>query len=82
VIRSGCGWISEIRLAWETAHATAYRVQISTDGTTWKTVYRTGYGQGGNVVVRVAKLPARFVRMYGTERSTTYGCSLFELDVR
>ena len=79
----GARWrISEIKLAWENAHATAYRVEISTDGTTWKTVYRTDNGQGGNVVVKVAKLPARFVRMYGTRRSTTYGYSLFELEVR
>jgi hypothetical protein len=79
----GARWqISEIRLSWENAHATAYRVEISTDGTAWKTVYRTGNGQGGDVVVKIAKLPARFVRMYGTKRSTTYGYSLFELDVR
>jgi hypothetical protein len=79
----GARWqISEIRLNWENAHATAYRVEISTDGTTWKTVYRTSNGQSGNVTVEVAKLPARFVRMYGTKRSTSYGYSLFELDVR
>jgi hypothetical protein len=78
----GARWqISEIRLSWENAHATAYRVEISTDGTTWKTVYRTSNGQGGDVVVEVAKLPARFVRMYGTKRSTDFGYSLFELDV-
>lgn len=53
-----------------------------TDGTTWKSVYSTSSGQAGEVVVDVAKLPARFVRMYGTKRSTEYGYSLLELDVR
>ena len=67
---------------WENGHATAYRVELSTDGTTWKSVYSTSNGQAGEVIVEVAKLPARFVRMYGTKRSTTYGYSLFELELR
>jgi hypothetical protein len=79
----GARWqVSEIRLSWENAHATAYKVELSTDGTTWKSVYSTSNGQGGKVIVEVAELPARFVRMYGTERSTDYGYSLLELDVR
>jgi hypothetical protein len=79
----GARWqISEIGLNWENAHATAYRVELSTDGTTWKSVYRTTNGQAGEVTVDVAKLPARFVRMYGTKRSTDYGYSLLELEVR
>ncbi|MEV4625338.1 discoidin domain-containing protein [Micromonospora sp. NPDC049523] len=79
----GARWqVSEIRLTWENAHATAYRVELSTDGTTWKSVYSTSNGRGGNVVVEVAQLPARFVRVYGTKRSTDYGYSLLELDVR
>jgi serine/threonine protein kinase len=79
----GARWqISEIRLNWENAHATAYRVELSTDGTTWKSVYSTSNGQAGETIVKVAKLPARFVRMYGTKRSTDYGYSLLELEVR
>jgi serine/threonine protein kinase len=59
----GARWqISEIRLNWENAHATAYRVELSTDGTTWKSVYSTRNGQAGETTVKVAKLPARFVR--------------------
>jgi serine/threonine protein kinase len=79
----GARWqISEIGLNWENAHATAYRVELSTDGRTWKSVYSTSNGQAGPVTVKVAKLPARFVRVYGTKRSTAYGYSLWELEVR
>jgi len=80
----GARWqISEVRLNWEaTANATAYRVELSTDGTTWKSVYSTTSSQGDDIIVKVAKLPARFVRMYGTRRSTDYSYSLIELDVR
>ncbi|MFK3984373.1 discoidin domain-containing protein [Micromonospora sp. NPDC050397] len=79
----GARWqISEIKLNWENAHATAYRVDVSVDGTAWKSVYHTSSGRGGTVVVEVAKLPARFVRVYGTKRSTDYGYSLLEIAVR
>ena len=79
----GARWqISEVRLSWENAHATAYQVELSTDGTTWTSVYSTTSSQGGDVIVKVAKIPARFVRMYGTKRSTDFGYSLLELDVR
>ncbi|MGX6601897.1 discoidin domain-containing protein [Micromonosporaceae bacterium Da 78-11] len=79
----GSRWqVKEIRLTWENAHATGYRMQLSLDGTPWQTVYRTSAGPGGDVVVEVPGIPARFVRMYGTERSADYGYSLLELDVR
>jgi hypothetical protein len=57
-------------------------VELSTDGATWKSVYSTSNGQAGEVAVKVAKVPARFVRVYGTERSSDYGYSLWELEVR
>ena len=57
-------------------------MELSTDGTTWKSVYSTTGSKGGDITVKVAKLPARFVRMYGTKRSSDYSYSLLELDVR
>jgi len=74
--------VSEILVHWENAHATAYRVEISTDGKTWKKVYSTTQGQGGDVTVQVPKTPAQLVRMYGTKRSTDYGFSLLDVEVR
>jgi hypothetical protein len=74
--------ISDISLSWQRSHATAYRVELSTDGTTWTTVYSTSDGQGGTVDIPVNRAPARYVRMYGTARSGRYGYSLFEMAVR
>jgi len=80
----GARWqISEVRLSWDaTAKATAYRVELSTDGTTWKSVYSATSSPGDDITVKVAKLPARFVRMYGTKRASDYSYSVLELDVR
>jgi hypothetical protein len=74
--------LSVIRLSWEHAYATAYRVQVSPDGRTWKSVYSTDRGQGGEVTIRTAQVAGRYVRVYGTERSTRYGYSLLEIDIR
>jgi eukaryotic-like serine/threonine-protein kinase len=79
----GKSWeISEVLLHWENAHATSYRVDVSTDGRKWKQVFTTTEGQGGDVTVQVAKVPARMIRMYGTKRSTEYGYSLLDVEVR
>jgi hypothetical protein len=57
-------------------------VDVSTDGRKWKQVFTTTEGQGGDVTVQVAKVPARMIRMYGTKRSTEYGYSLLDVEVR
>lgn len=73
--------INRVRLLWETAYATAYAIQVSMDGKTWTDVYSTQKGQGGEENIKFAPVPARWVRMYGTQRATQYGYSLFSFEV-
>jgi len=73
--------ISRVVLVWEAAYATAYQIQVSPDGKTWTDVYATTAGQGGTEEVKFTPTPARFVRMYGTKRATTFGDSLFSFEV-
>jgi fibronectin type 3 domain-containing protein len=72
--------ISQVTLNWETAYAKAFQIQTSTDGTNWTAIYSTTTGTGG-----VATIPmsgsGRYVRMYGTQRATQYGYSLWEFQV-
>jgi beta-glucanase (GH16 family) len=72
--------ISQVVLNWETAYATAYQIQTSTDGTNWTTVYSTTIGTGGVQTVPVTGT-GRYVRMYGTARATQWGYSLWEFQV-
>ncbi|TCB96799.1 hypothetical protein E0H26_14380 [Micromonospora zingiberis] len=75
--------VSQVRLRWERAYATAYRVEVSTDGRSWQTVYRTSSGAGGVVDISFARTPARHVRMVGTARDMPgYGYSVYEFEVR
>jgi hypothetical protein len=71
---------NHIQLAWESAYAKSYQIQLSTDGTTWQTAYSTSTGDGGFDDLALTG-SARYVRMNGTERGTAYGYSLWEFGI-
>ncbi|MFC3894913.1 glycosyl hydrolase family 8 [Lentzea rhizosphaerae] len=72
--------ISRVKLNWEAAYAKAYRVQTSPDGSAWTDVYSTTTGDGGVDDLTLSG-SGRYVRIYGTARGTSYGYSLWELEV-
>ncbi|HWB36435.1 MAG TPA: discoidin domain-containing protein, partial [Rugosimonospora sp.] len=72
--------VSQVVLQWETAYATAFQIQVSTDAATWSTIYSTTTGTGGTQTLTVSG-SGRYVRMYGTARATGYGYSLWEFQV-
>jgi hypothetical protein len=72
--------VSQVVLEWEAAYATAFQVQTSPDGTNWTTIYSTTTGTGGTQTLNVTGA-GRYVRMYGTQRATPYGYSLWEFQV-
>ncbi|MFK0322332.1 discoidin domain-containing protein, partial [Streptomyces sp. NPDC090231] len=72
--------VSQIALKWETAYAKSYRIEFSTNNSTWSTAYSTTTGPGGNETLNVSGT-ARYVRLTGTTRATQYGYSLWEFQV-
>jgi hypothetical protein len=72
--------ISRVTLQWEVAYGKAFQIQTSTDGTTWTSIYSTTTGTGGTQTLTVSG-SGRYVRMYGTQRGTQYGYSLYEFSV-
>ncbi len=72
--------VCQVVLQWETAYATAFQVQVSSDGSTWTTIYSTTTGTGGTQTLTVAG-SGRYIRVYGTARATAYGYSLWEFAV-
>jgi type 1 glutamine amidotransferase len=72
--------ISHVRLTWETAYGRAYRMETSTDGNAWQSMFTTTTGDGGTDDIAVAA-DARYVRVTGTQRGTQWGYSLWELSV-
>ena len=72
--------ICSVGLLWEAAYATAFQIQVSTDNSTWTTVYSTTTGAGGQETFPISTT-ARYIRMYATARATQFGDSIFEFDV-
>ena len=72
--------IDQVVLRWEAAYGTAFQIQVSPDAKTWTPVYSTTTGKGGNQTLAVSGT-GRYVRMYGTARSSQYGFSLYEFQV-
>ena len=78
--------IGRVAIDWEAAYAKGYQVQVSDEGTTWRTV-STVTDADGDLDVHVFNepgktLPAgRYVRVLGTQRGTSYGYSIQELQV-
>lgn len=73
--------VGRVVLRWEAAFGRAYRIEVSSDGVTWRQVFATAQGNGGEDNVSFALTTARYVRMTGTQRATSYGYSLWEMEV-
>src|ERR1035437_2582988 len=72
--------INHVTLTWEAAYGRSFQIQTSPNGTTWTSIYTTTTGTGGTQSLAVTGT-GRYIRMYGTVRSTVYGYSLWEFAV-
>ncbi len=73
--------ITEVDLYWETAYASSFQIQVSSNAVNWTTIYSTTTGQGGVQYLTGLSGTGRYVMMYGTVRGTGYGYSLWEFQV-
>jgi hypothetical protein len=73
--------VSQVVLNWEAAYARAFQIQVSADcNTNWNTIYNTTTSNGG-VQTLAVNGSGRCVRVYGTQRATQWGYSLWEFQV-
>lgn len=68
-------------LHWEAAYGRAYRIEVSTDNSHWTTVWSTSASDGGTDNDTFTPVTARYVRMQGVSRATSYGYSLYEFEI-
>ena len=74
--------INRVIIKWDSCYAKAFQVQVSSDASTWNTVYNTTTGGRRSVTDETfAKTVARYVRMYATKRGTANGYSLYDFMV-
>ncbi|HLK43799.1 MAG TPA: beta-1,3-glucanase family protein [Thermoleophilia bacterium] len=72
--------ICQVVIQWETASGKAYQIQVSNDAANWTTIYSTTTGPGGTETLNITG-SGRYIRMYGTQRNTQYGYSIWEFQV-
>ncbi|WP_328400533.1 beta-N-acetylglucosaminidase domain-containing protein [Streptomyces sp. NBC_00390] len=72
--------VGQVVLHWQDAYATRYRIQVSSDGLTWRTAATAAHGAGGREIVRMDARDTRFIRVQCDERATPYGYSLFSVE--
>jgi len=73
--------VQRVVIHWEASYGKDYRIDISTDGTTWNTVSEITGSDGGIDEITFEPVAARFIRMYGTRKSNEWGFSIWEFQV-
>ena len=72
--------VDMVILRWERAYAKRYGIYYWT-GSYWRNVYWTNHGNGGTDVIKFSAKTARYIMVYGYERGTPWGVSLWEFGV-
>lgn len=73
--------VNRVKITWEAARARDYYIEVSSDRSTWTNI-KTVAGNSTNVNDNTnLSGTGRYVRIYGTARATSYGYSIWELEV-
>jgi hypothetical protein len=73
--------VNDVKLNWEEAYGKAFKIQVSDDAKSWKDVYESGDGHVGVQQITFDEVKARYVRMYGQQRGSGWGYSLWDFEV-
>ncbi len=71
--------INRVRIDWESAHASQYLLQVSTDNNTWTTIKTVDNSQGGTEELTGLSGSGRYLRVQGVKRATQYGYSIVDI---
>lgn len=72
--------IQQVILIWESAYGLEYQIEGSNNATTWTLLAQEFHGDGGTDYLSVSGT-WRYFRMYGTQRGTGWGFSIFEFQI-
>ncbi|MFE9971876.1 beta-N-acetylglucosaminidase domain-containing protein [Streptomyces hirsutus] len=72
--------LGKVALHWQDAHPSAYRVEVSADGRSWRTAVSVADSAGGRETLRMDEPDVRHVRVQGEARATEWGYSLWSVE--
>ena len=73
--------VATVVLNWEAAYAASYKIQVSSNGTTFTDVATASASGAGRLVTSFAATSARYVRFQGITRGTPWGYSFWDANV-
>jgi glucose/arabinose dehydrogenase/PKD repeat protein len=73
--------VDTVKVSWETAYASSYKIEVSSDGSTFNTVATVSATAPGWKTTSFTETSARYVRVLGVTRATPYGISFFDAQV-
>ena len=68
----------QVKIHWEAAFASNYTIALSDDGENWNYQQEVN-SAGGWDAVKIGDRKARYIRIIGNKRATSYGISLYEI---
>lgn len=71
----------KVVLYWETAYGKKYQIQGSDNGKDWHVLSTVDNGNGGKDVISFSPVSVRFLRIFGIDRGTPWGYSIFEFKI-
>ena len=73
--------VDRVTLNWEAAYASSYRIQTSTNGTSFTQAASVSITSPGVKTTTFTARDARYVRILGVTRATPYGFSFWDASV-
>jgi len=73
--------LNGVKLNWEEAYGKAFKIQVSNDAKEWRDVYETEDGHTGVQQISFDEVTGRYIRMYGLQRGSGWGYSLWDFEV-
>jgi hypothetical protein len=73
--------INRVKILWEAAYARYFQIQLSNDNVNWTTIKDVSNNTSQVNDLINLNGTGRYVKMYGITRATSYGYSIYELEV-
>lgn len=73
--------LDRVIINWEGAFASAYRIEVSNNGSDWQLAANVSESDGGLDEITGLTVSGRYLRLTGDVRGTPYGVSIYELEV-
>ncbi len=71
--------VDKMAITWETAYATSYNIEVSTNKDSWTEIYSTQEGKGNTETVSFKPQKARYIKINCLRRKGQWGFSIWDV---